>query len=720
MASTELTFWLESIRQWYPDVLNNCYFVPPLHFCHESLAVSTVCGQQAVVHVPVSDDDPNHRVQNPQTALPQPGPSHTPQTRWRPTACCVWSDTAAHFNHRVTQVCDANLRDDVAHQRVLSGLRALADDQHEVMMVISQLRFENYLNKLCKEKLSPSASPYPRANSLQDTRLHKGEVDILILHRRHGLVVGEVKSVGANWTQLPCSERDKSRSLGTRVAKAVFQLNRTETVLRHFVSDMAADLRIKKILFLPNVTQEVMLKFLKEGGHTQVAKALMECMGVSTIEEAVDACVLAKQLPTSSQPWQCTAATRCELQRWWSRFCGPATTIEVHTVLKPRVEVRTMGGGVAETGERLARLTLTPRQVDLLSRAPPLVYLTGPPGTGKTVVLVLAGLRWLREGHDVHVVSTWRESRVASYLIQQQLLRTLTAHGDVPQRPRVVRHGYNISSRQSLDEAVSHLSAMATDDRCLYVLADEAGPDLSNLFQDFCTKLLTTVPGLHLWAAAIRQGHRPTLLHLETLTHPLRCPPSVVREVQQAEEMQNNDVLQYADDVTLTSPTDGPTVTWLLHGGQQHGGAHPEYCEECGMATADYLRNKLNVGKSAQGADSPPPVSYRDVLILCPSARDDQETKVASPFIRGLRKKDLPVQVAGEDARDDVVRDVALAERDVVTVSHWRNVHGLERKVVVGMAADVSVYHRLQQMSRCTAQLVWICSGGRHCNHLHH
>lgn len=71
MASTELTFWRESIRQWYPDVLNNCYFVPPLHFCHESLAVSTVCGQQAVVHVPVSDDDPNHRVQNTHTALPQ-------------------------------------------------------------------------------------------------------------------------------------------------------------------------------------------------------------------------------------------------------------------------------------------------------------------------------------------------------------------------------------------------------------------------------------------------------------------------------------------------------------------------------------------------------------------------------------------------------------------------------------------------------------------------
>ena len=41
-----------------------------------------------------------------------------------------------------------------------------------------------------------------------------------------------------------------------------------------------------------------------------------------------------------------------------------------------------MGEAVAELGSQLARLVLTPQQLDLMQRDPPLVYLNGPPGTG--------------------------------------------------------------------------------------------------------------------------------------------------------------------------------------------------------------------------------------------------------------------------------------------------------------------------------------------------
>ena len=41
-----------------------------------------------------------------------------------------------------------------------------------------------------------------------------------------------------------------------------------------------------------------------------------------------------------------------------------------------------MGEAVAELGSQLARLVLTPQQLDLMQRDPPLVFLTGPPGTG--------------------------------------------------------------------------------------------------------------------------------------------------------------------------------------------------------------------------------------------------------------------------------------------------------------------------------------------------
>ena len=45
----------------------------------------------------------------------------------------------------------------------------------------------------------------------------------------------------------------------------------------------------------------------------------------------------------------------------------------------------------------------------------------GPPGTGKTVVLMLKAGQWLTEGHDVHVVSLYRESIAASCYIYEAL-----------------------------------------------------------------------------------------------------------------------------------------------------------------------------------------------------------------------------------------------------------------------------------------------------------
>ena len=61
---------------------------------------------------------------------------------------------------------------------------------------------------------------------------------------------------------------------------------------------------------------------------------------------------------------------------------GPATSVSVHCDIPPRVEVRTVGEAVSELGRQLARLVLTPQQLDLMQRDPPLVFLNGPPGTG--------------------------------------------------------------------------------------------------------------------------------------------------------------------------------------------------------------------------------------------------------------------------------------------------------------------------------------------------
>ena len=107
---------------------------------------------------------------------------------------------------------------------------------------------------------------------------------------------------------------------------------------------------------------------------------------------------------------------------------GPASSVSIHCVVPPRVEVRTEGEAVSELGRRLARLVLTPQQLDLMHRAPPRVCITGPPGVGKTVMLILMGLKWLLEGHDVQVLSTRPASLAASRVMYYQLGMTLKTY----------------------------------------------------------------------------------------------------------------------------------------------------------------------------------------------------------------------------------------------------------------------------------------------------
>lgn len=92
--------------------------------------------------------------------------------------------------------------------------------------------------------------------------------------------------------------------------------------------------------------------------------------------------------------------------------------------------------------------------------------------TGKTVVLVLQGARWLLQGHDVQVVSTRYSTRAVNRMITEQLDLSLRLDPTLSPRTGVVSYcQYNIYS-DCIDNVVNDLLGHVKDGS-LYILLDE-------------------------------------------------------------------------------------------------------------------------------------------------------------------------------------------------------------------------------------------------------
>ena len=254
-----MTMWLQAVREWYPSRHSRSYFLPPLHFNRVPFDVATVAGQPVLVpQQPSNQPSPKKPSSGPASApAPQPGN----QVLGKPVAGSVWTPQSP----TPTEVLDSDARDDSGTQHVLSCLRSLAEKQKEVMMVISQLDYRKYLDDKTDPISAAACSGLPRPATMPSKKYHRGDFDVLIIHPRYGLVVGEVKSVGSD----PGNTQDLDKAIVKRVRKAVGQLHKAEDVLSHLVSDVAP-VKISKTLILPSITSSQLLQAL--GTDTILAK----------------------------------------------------------------------------------------------------------------------------------------------------------------------------------------------------------------------------------------------------------------------------------------------------------------------------------------------------------------------------------------------------------------------------------------------------------------
>ncbi|KAK7105175.1 uncharacterized protein [Littorina saxatilis] len=732
--------WRQIVTSLYPDALTRTYCVPPVQFNRVPYFRGTAPGTGEPVLV-LPDCPTGGSLEH-----------RAPTSRRHfipPSQYSMWTQESLSQIHLVPErVQESDIRDDFAQNHVMLNLQELGDSRHEAMFILSQLQFGSYLNQ---PAYAAAAKQLPRPKDLAQDR--QGDFDFLLIHRQHGILIGELKSVGktkgaSNETVPPADP-----FLAQKVKQAVKQLDKSERVVRHLVSDIGPCMTVKKTLFLPYISSAQLERVLDN--DEQLEQAVCQSLGAANTAEALKLCCCSDQLSQPASYWHVTPAVLSQLSTWWqhrmactvdtqltdqlyldivARFVGPATTVSVPCYNNVRVEVRTAGQAVAELGRRLALLVLTLQQLGLMNRDPPLVYITGAPGTGKTVVLVLQGLRWLRQGHDVHVLSTLYDTRAVSTSIKQQLEMSLSAGPTPSLTPgSVPYHQYDFYKEEDVEKAVADLVACMKNGH-LHVLVDEAvfsssqkqGPRHTRLV----TRLAQQVPHLYLWCAGTNNCDIPPALQTQVFTVPLRSAPAVLREIQPVIHRFN--VHDYSDS-GVPAPGDGLSVIRLSHHGNDHRGRWPLDCAQCGQDIAVVLR-RLGVGSSA--ANSPSRLSYRDVFVLTRSddLHDDvtdeagRVTSPASGVVQGLKDAGVPVSVlGGQDllhnrARwEGAVQDVAVAATDTVTVAEYNCVTGLERRVVAvlqgrlqydddeGMTDEVTdLQDRLTAVSRCTTQLITV------------
>ena len=140
----------------------------------------------------------------------------------------------------------------------------------------------------------------------------------------------------------------------------------------------------------------------------------------------------------------------------------------------PRKVVRSEGQAVAETGLTISSLALYPYQVDILNKQSRRVYLCGPPGSGKTIVLVLKAMQWLNQGKDVDVVSFGIEGRAVSVIARQQLHQSLAT---APAAGTIHHHHFDFDpfDPEDVTAAVKEMVALSQSrGKPLNIIVDEA------------------------------------------------------------------------------------------------------------------------------------------------------------------------------------------------------------------------------------------------------
>ncbi|XP_070178943.1 uncharacterized protein [Littorina saxatilis] len=633
------------------------------------------------------------------------------------------------------------VRDTVRIDRVLKNvhhcmnqIKDKAARETEIMVILTQAKLGVY-GADTQSIYTGAAARNTNSVKAEPLNLKEDFVDLLVIHRERGIMMAAI---------IPQTE-DDPLAVQEELKKAAAYLKQARDVVRRSVlGDLVTQPALHQAIVLPDTTRRCLEEVLEN-----MSDELQEGLSVESGRNVSHVCLCEDDM-----------ADQTRLDAWWraslerneggdhamdtatytqlvARFSIPLTTVELFLSRQPRLQLWTQGHLVhavgMEHGRPMSCIALFPQQFQVLEEPPDdydvdVRILWGPTGTSKSIVLIIKGLFLLRKGcATVFVLQTSDDGAAAAYLVRHQVRETAGQGAGSVQLVNMAgvrKYGYwTEGGKKKVQAWVEELCQHAQTHGRVHILADEAECDV---IAEIYRALKQRHVRFTLWAAGVKLDVPADMKrHVRYLTQPLRSPPAVVREVEQADDMKRGTVPAYTRP-PVSAPCDGPPVLTVDHydrysGDRQgHEGDYTWECARCGELVADMLRD-LCVGCQDNAPHGQGGLTFSDVFVL---GEMDCDTDRPAPFIRGLESRGVPTRkVAHNDT--EAVRQLAemtsgptqraagRGRDEAVTVANQNTVWGLERHVVVYLDlgygdGDAARTGRLRSMSRSTAQVIWV------------
>jgi hypothetical protein len=251
--------WMSYIRDVFPHRHSQAYFLPPIIFRKVPFS------NQQIACEPVM-------VKNQQPPEPPPKPKHRKRGQAEAEAAPPVKVAGAMFTtvQHAQFVDQSDVQGEKAQEKAVKSMQALdAASKKDVMVVISQLNFLKYLNADNIPDPAEKAEAQAAIASLpcfKTAERVSRECDLVFLHYTHGVVVGEVKSVGGN-EHFQKNVDKQNGWIVKEVKEAVKQVNNQAGTLTKLVEDLG--LRVLKVLIFPNITSEQLTRALQGTDHAE-------------------------------------------------------------------------------------------------------------------------------------------------------------------------------------------------------------------------------------------------------------------------------------------------------------------------------------------------------------------------------------------------------------------------------------------------------------------